>query len=136
MMRRRELLQVGCSSFFGLGLTSLLHQQAQAAAVKARAKSVVLVFLPGGGSHIDTFDPKPDSASVKGEFGVIDTSIPGVLFSDKMPKLAARAGNLAIVRSMRHGDNRHLSGTHNALTGSVQPSRGSSNQAKSLHRDD
>jgi hypothetical protein len=136
MLRRRELLQVGCSSFFGLGLPSLLQQQAQAASANARVKSVVLVFLPGGGSHIDMFDPKPEASDVKGEFGVIDTAISGVQFSDKMPGMATRATKLAIVRSMRHGDNRHLSGTHNALTGSVQPVRGTSNQAKSLNRAD
>jgi len=137
MLRRRELLQVGCSSFFGMGLTSLLHQQAQGAtSASPRVKSVVLVFLPGGGSHIDMFDPKPESSNVKGELGVIDTTIPGVQFSDKMQGMAARADKLAIVRSMRHGDNRHLSGTHNALTGAVQISRGTSNQAKSLSRSD
>ncbi|MBT6486461.1 MAG: DUF1501 domain-containing protein [Planctomycetaceae bacterium] len=136
MLRRRELLQVGCSSFFGLGLPSLLHQQAMAATTNARVKSVVMVFLPGGGSHIDMFDPKPESSNVKGEFGVIDTTIPGVQFGDKMQKMAARTDKLAVVRSMRHSDNRHLSGTHNALSGSVQPSRGSSNQAKSLNRAD
>ncbi|QDU37667.1 hypothetical protein Mal4_19830 [Maioricimonas rarisocia] len=136
MYRRRELLQIGCSSFFGLGLTSLLHQRAQAAAIDARAKSVVLVFLTGGGSHIDMFDPKPESAEVKGEFGVIDTAIPGVQFSDQMPGMAQRADKLAIVRSMRHGDNRHLSGTHYTITGSIQPFRGNSNQDKSLHRGD
>lgn len=136
MLRRREFLQVGCSSFFGMGLTSLLQQQALAASAESRVKSVVLVFLTGGGSHIDMFDPKPESSNVKGEFGVIDTAIPGVQFGEKMPKLAARAGKLAVVRSMSHGDNRHLSGTHNTLTGSVQPFRGTSNQAKSLHRDD
>ena len=136
MFCRRELLQVGCSSFFGLSLSGVLEQQALAAVKESRAKSVVLVFLTGGGSHIDMFDPKPESSNVKGEFGVIDTAIPGVQFSDKMPGMAARAGKLAIVRSMRHGDNRHLSGTHNALTGMVQPSRGTSNQAKSLSRAD
>lgn len=119
-----------------MGLTSLLQQQALAASAESRVKSVVLVFLTGGGSHIDMFDPKPESSNVKGEFGVIDTAIPGVQFGEKMPKLAARAGKLAVVRSMSHGDNRHLSGTHNTLTGSVQPFRGTSNQAKSLHRDD
>ncbi|GAB4159804.1 MAG: DUF1501 domain-containing protein [Planctomycetaceae bacterium] len=120
----------------GLGLTTLLQQQASSAETKARAKSVVIVFLTGGGSHIDMFDPKPLAAEVKGEFGTINTALPGVQFSDKMPGLAARAGKLAIVRSMSHGDNRHLSGTHNALSGSVQPFRGTSNQAKSLNRAD
>ena len=136
MVHRRELLQVGCSSFFGLSLSGVLEQQALAAVKESRAKSVVLVFLSGGGSHIDMFDPKPESSETKGEFEPIATSLPGVQFSDKMPQMAARAGKLAIVRSMAHGDNRHLSGSHNALTGSVQPFRGSSNQAKSLNRSD
>ena len=94
------------------------------------------MFLTGGGSHIDMFDPKPESPEIKGEFGPIATTIPGVNFSDKMPGMAARAGKLAIVRSMAHGDNRHLSGTHNMLTGAVQPFNGNSNQDKSLKRSD
>lgn len=136
MPNRREILQIGASSFFGLSLTGVLQRRAEAAVTAARAKSVVLVFLTGGGSHIDMFDPKPLAPEVKGEFGTIGTTLPGVLFSDKMPKLAARTGKLAVVRSMAHGDNRHLSGSHNALTGSVQPFRGNSNQDKSLNRAD
>ena len=136
MIRRRELLQVGCSSFFGLGLASVLQRQVQAAAEERRAKSVVLVFLTGGGSHIDMFDPKPEASETKGEFGTIATKLPGVQFSDKMPGMAARADKLAVVRSMAHGDNRHLSGSHNALTGAEQPFRGTSNEAKSLNRAD
>ena len=136
MIHRREILQIGCSSFLGLSLSDVLQQQALAAATQSRAKSVVLLFLSGGGSHIDMFDPKPESPEVKGEFEAIATSLPGVHFSDKMPRLAARAGQLALVRSMSHGDNRHLSGSHNALTGSVQVFRGDSNQAKSLNRAD
>ncbi len=136
MLHRREILQVGCSSFFGMGLSGVLQQQTLAAEKVSRAKSVVLVFLTGGGSHIDMFDPKPDSSETKGEFGAIATSLPGIQFSEKMPGLAARTGKLAVVRSMSHGDNRHLSGSHNALTGSVQPFRGNSNQDKSLNRSD
>ena len=136
MFHRREMLQVGCSSFFGLSMAGVLAARAEAATQPRRAKSVVLVFLTGGGSHIDMFDPKPQASEVKGEFNPIATSLPGVQFTDKMPKLAARAKKLCIVRSMAHGDNRHLSGSHNALTGSIQPFRGSSNQAKSLNRAD
>jgi len=136
MLCRRELLQVGCSSFFGLSLAGVLEQQALAAAKDRRAKSVVLVFLTGGGSHIDMFDPKPESSETKGEFGTIATSLPGVQFSDKMPQMAARAGKLTIVRSMAHGDNHHMSGSHNLLTGTVQPFRGLSNPAKSSNRSD
>ncbi|MEO2036024.1 MAG: DUF1501 domain-containing protein [Planctomycetaceae bacterium] len=136
MFHRRELLQIGCSSFFGLGLTGVLQQQALATAETRRAKSVVLIFLTGGGSHIDMFDPKPEASEVKGEFEPIATVLPGVQFSDRMPELAKRAGQLSIVRSMAHGDNRHLSGSHNTLTGAVQPFRGSSNEDKSLNRGD
>ena len=136
MFHRRELLQVGCSSFFGLGLAGVLKQRAQAAGSIPPAKSVVLVFLSGGGSHIDMFDPKPDVAEVKGEFDPIATALPGVQFSDKMPGMAVRADRFATVRSMAHNDNRHLSGTHNTLSGSVQPFRGDSNEAKSLNRAD
>jgi len=136
MLRRREILQVGASSFFGLGLSGVLQQQAVAGAQERSVKSVVLVFLTGGGSHIDMFDPKPTASEVKGEFDPIATAVPGVQFSDKMTGLAARADKLAIVRSMAHGDNRHLSGSHNTLTGAIQPVRGTSNQAKSLNRAD
>lgn len=136
--RRREILQVGCSSFFGLGLSGVLSQQAQAApsAHTPRAKSVVLIFLGGGGSHLDMFDPKPDASEIKGEFGTVSTTLPGIQFSDRMPHLAKMADKLAIVRSMSHKDNRHLSGTHHTLTGSIQPFRGTSNQDKSLNRAD
>lgn len=136
MFHRRELLQIGCSSFFGLGLAGVLKQRSLAAGGAPPAKSVVLVFLSGGGSHIDMFDPKPDVAEVKGEFDPIATALPGVQFSDKMPGMAVRADRLAIVRSMAHNDNRHLSGTHNALSGAVQTFRGDSNEDKSLNRGD
>lgn len=132
---RRELLQVGASSFFGMGLSGLLALKASASPKPAaRAKSVVLVFLTGGGSHIDMFDPKPDSAETKGEFHPIATKTPGLQFGELMSGLAARSDRLAVVRSMSHGDNRHLSGTHNTLTGAEQIFRGDSNQDKSLNR--
>lgn len=136
MLHRRELLQVGCSSFFGVGLSALLGRRASAAATAGRAKSVVLLFLSGGGSHIDMFDPKPEVSEVKGEFDPVPTSLPGVHFSGNLVGLAKRAGKLAVVRSMAHGDNRHLSASHNALTGSIQPFRGTSNEDKSLNRAD
>jgi len=136
---RRELLQAGASSFFGIGLSGMFALQARAAANSGRqprVKSVVLVFLTGGGSHIDMFDPKPDSAETKGEFSPIATRTPGLSFGELMPGMAARSDQLAVVRSMSHGDNRHLSGTHNILSGAEQIFRGDSNQDKSLNRID
>ncbi len=130
---RREALQIGCSSVLGLGLPALLRG---AAIERRRAKSVVLVFLTGGASHIDTFDPKPDATEIRGEFKPINTRITGVQFTEHLPRLADRANRLAIVRSMAHRDNRHLSGTHNTLTGAIQPFRGNSNEDKELDRRD
>ena len=138
MLNRRDILQIGGSSFFGLGLSGVLGRQQAAAALHhpPRVKSVVLVFLPGGGSQIDMWDPKPEASEAKGEFGAISTKLAGIQFSDKMAKMAERADMVSVVRSMHHGDNRHLSGSHNALTGYVQPFTGNSNQDKSLKRSD
>ncbi|MEZ5941459.1 MAG: DUF1501 domain-containing protein [Planctomycetaceae bacterium] len=136
MIHRRSLLQVGGSTFLGLGLSMLAARKAAAETLVPQVKSVVLVFLTGGGSHIDMFDPKPDSPETKGEFSPIATAVPGMHFGELMPELAARANKLAVVRSMSHGDNRHLSGTHNILSGAEQIFRGDSNQDKSLNRID
>ena len=130
---RRHVLQVGCSSFLGLSLPRLASLRASSSNVRP-FKSVILVFQTGGGSHIDTFDPKPESSNVKGEFTTTDTAIPGVQFTEHVSRLAARADKLAIIRSMAHGDNRHLSGTHNTLTGMPQVFRGDSTEDKELSR--
>ncbi|MBM3457612.1 MAG: DUF1501 domain-containing protein [Armatimonadetes bacterium] len=126
-VHRRELIQAGFSGLLGLGLSATLPRPASAAALPAgrttgRAKAVILVFLTGGPSHLDTFDPKPDApAEVRGEFGTIPTRIPGVRFAEPLPGLAARADRLALVRSMTHRNNGHLPATHWVLTGKAIP---------------
>ena len=102
MLNRRDILQIGGSSFFGLGLSGVLGRQQAAAALHhpPRVKSVVLVFLPGGGSQIDMWDPKPEASEAKGEFGAISTKLAGIQFSDKMAKMAERADMVSVVRSM------------------------------------
>lgn len=132
-INRRHALQIGCSSFMGLSMSQLLQLQA-ASPSGAKQKSVILVFLTGGGSHIDSFDPKPDNSTIRGEFAPIDTAIPGVKFTEHVSNLAARADKLAIIRSLAHRDNRHLSGTHNTLTGTPQVFRGNANEDKELSR--
>jgi hypothetical protein len=122
---RRELLQAGYAGLLGLGLPSLLEQQALSAAKLPggkRAKSVILVFLTGAPSHIDMFDLKPDApAEVRGEFKPIATKVPGIQVSEHLPRLAARADQYAIVRSLAHRENNHLVATHHVLTGHPQP---------------
>jgi hypothetical protein len=121
-IHRRELLQVGYSGLLGLGLSSFVARSAGAAPRRSTPKSVILVFQTGAPSHIDTFDPKPDTpAEIRGEFGVIDTKTPGVKFGEHLPQLAARADQIAIVRTFTHKDNNHTAATHHLMTGALQP---------------
>src|SRR3984957_19430953 len=95
-LTRREVLQVGYSGLLGIGLTGLLAKQSRAASAPrgqgGKAKSVVIVFLTGGPSHIDTFDLKPDApAEIRGEFKPSATKIPGVSFCEHLPRFAVRA---------------------------------------------
>ena len=87
-----------------------------------RAKSVILVFLTGGLSHLDSFDMKPDApVGIRGEFKPAATTVAGIQFCEHLPQLAARADRLAIVRSMSHAFTNHLNATHEVLTGHSQP---------------
>src|SRR5262249_10572974 len=105
---RRELLQVGYSGLLGIGLSSLLGGRAGAAQSRRaeaksspRPRSVILVFLTGAPSHLDTFDPKPDAPpEIRGEFQPIATSVPGLRVGEQLPRLAARADKYAVVRSL------------------------------------
>ncbi len=118
---RREVLQAGYAGFLGLGLSSLLEQQARAGQQK-RAKSVILVFLTGAPSHLDMFDLKPEApAEVRGEFKPIATKTPGLHICEHLPRLAARSDKYALVRSLSHRENNHLVATHHVLTGHAQP---------------
>ena len=119
---RRELLQVGFSGLLGMSLPGLLSDRQRGAALgstlQPRAKSVILIFLTGGPSHIDTFDMKPRAAdNFRGEFRPIATRAPGVEFCEHLPQLAQVGDKLAIVRSMTHGVRDHFPATHFVLTG-------------------
>ncbi|MCX7418603.1 MAG: DUF1501 domain-containing protein [Planctomycetia bacterium] len=111
---RRQFLRVGGLGFAGLTLPTLLRLQADAKAnpagpAPAIANSVgktkdnlnvILLWMQGGPSHIDTFDPKPDApAEIRGEFGVIDTTIPGVKVCEHMPLLAKSLDKYTIIRN-------------------------------------
>jgi hypothetical protein len=121
---RRELLQVGYSGLLGIGLSALAGPAVLTArpAAARSPKSVLLVFLTGAASHIDTFDLKPDAPpEIRGEFKPIATNVPGVQISEHLPHLAARADRYALVRSLSHRENNHLVATHHVLTGHPQP---------------
>ncbi|HZU38611.1 MAG TPA: DUF1501 domain-containing protein [Gemmataceae bacterium] len=118
---RREFVQIGYSGLLGVGLSSVLTPTALAAR-RSKPKSMILIFLTGAPSHLDTFDPKPDAPSeIRGEFKTIPTRVPGLHVSEHLPRLAARADKYTVVRSLAHRENNHLVATHHLLTGYPQP---------------
>ena len=105
-------------SLLGGGFVNSLRARGLAEDLTARKSSCILVWLDGGPSHFETFDPKPNApAEIRGEFNAIQTKIPGVLFSENMTKLAAISDKLTIVRSVRHDQNNHGAGNHYMTTG-------------------
>ncbi|OUW75606.1 MAG: hypothetical protein CBD74_14125 [Saprospirales bacterium TMED214] len=120
-VRRRDLIRVGGLTAFGLGLGDYLRHQRLWAAngnTVQKAKSCILVWLDGGPSHLETFDPKPEAPlEVRGPLGSISTAIPGIRFSECLPKTAAAMNQIAIVRSMTSPLGEHNFGTHYLMTG-------------------
>ncbi|WP_020475435.1 DUF1501 domain-containing protein [Zavarzinella formosa] len=100
-LHRRDLLKVGMLGGLGVTLPGLLASKAQAKE-KARKTDVncIVIWTRGGTSHHDTFDPKPEAPqSVRGEFGVIDTAVPGVKFAEILPNMGRELGRYALLRS-------------------------------------
>ncbi len=107
---RREFLKIGGLGFGGLGLADLLRTRAIAASGGAvvKNKSVVLLFLQGGPSHIETFDPKMSAPmEIRSIFGEVATKHPGVTFGAHFSQLAQLADRLSIVRSYASGNAGH-----------------------------
>jgi hypothetical protein len=105
---RRNLLKAGLAGLAGLGLPDLLRHRAQAAAAGRPIggdKAVILLWMAGGPSHIDTWDPKPDRPlQNRGPFGVIPTKLPGVCLCEHLPRQAAMLDRFTLIRSV---DARH-----------------------------
>src|SRR6266481_2309050 len=94
---RRAFLKAGTLSAFGLSLSHYLALRAAAGSAPARAKSVLLIYTMGGISHHDSFDPKPDApAEIRGEFKTIATRLPGIRYSEYVPRLAGLADRYAL----------------------------------------
>ncbi len=123
---RRSLLQVGGCSALGLGLPHWFGLDAAASERKGRVKSVLLLWLWGGPSHHETWDPKPKAPSnVRGSFGPIATAVPGTFISELLPLSARHADKFAIIRSMAHDMKDHNQAGTVSLTGSKDGSRAS-----------
>jgi hypothetical protein len=119
---RRDVLKVGGLSFAGLTFADVLRLQAGTRSGATRAKSVILIWMRGGPSHIDSFDMKPDApAEIRGEFRPIPTNVPGIEICEHMPLLAGITDKLAIIRGIKSNDlGDHT--PHYIITGS--PDRG------------
>ena len=120
---RRRMLQVGGAGLFGLSLPRVLAAEAapatsQSGAAKPRAKSVIFLFLFGGPSQLETFDPKPAAPeSIRGPFAAIETRTRGLRVSEHLPRVAALSDRLCVIRSMTHGYNDHSTAGHYIQTG-------------------
>src|SRR6516164_7245791 len=106
---RRAFLQVGSLALGGLTLPSLLSQPARAGTDRlVLGKSVIFLFMHGGPSQIETFDPKMQApAEVRSATGEVSTKTPGITFGGTFPKLGRLSDRLAIVRSFVTGDGNH-----------------------------
>lgn len=120
-MPRRDCLRLGLSGLVAGGLSGALRSQAQASTagpVVAAADACILIWMDGGPSHYETFDPKPDApVEIRGDYGTLQTQTPGVRFSEPMKRLAAISDSLSIVRSIRHNQGNHGAGNHYMMTG-------------------
>jgi hypothetical protein len=120
---RRGFLQVGLAGFASLSLPGLLRMKAahggeSSSGNPLKKTAVIMVWQPGGCSHLDTYDPKPEiSSDYRGPFGTIDTKIPGIQFTDLLPMQAAIADKIAVLRSMRQTAAGHPAGSMQMLSG-------------------
>ncbi len=117
---RRDFLKVGALGLGGLMLPDLLRARAAAATAGRATKntSVVWLWLGGGPSHIETFDPKMSAPSeFRSTVGAVQTCLPGVQFGGVFPKLARVADRLAVFHSFAHSNSGHGGGTHWVMTG-------------------
>ncbi len=116
---RRDCLQIGLGTLLGGGLATALRAQAsEGCKPNAVAKSCILIWMDGGPTHYETFDPKPGAPSeIRGEFKPLSTKVPGIIVSEHMKKLAGLMDKIALVRSIRHDQGNHGAGNHYMMTG-------------------
>ncbi|GIV26208.1 MAG: hypothetical protein KatS3mg027_0022 [Bacteroidia bacterium] len=117
---RRDFLRVGAIGSLGLSLPMWLKLKAEGAVREAPAKAVIQIWLSGGPSHVDIWDPKPNAPDdFRGPFKVCQTSVPGVYISEYLPRMAKIFDRYSIIRSMTHPSPAHEIATHIVNTGNV-----------------
>ncbi len=120
-MLRRHWLQLGVAGLAGGSFTNLLQLRQACAANRPGAKApsnCILIWMDGGPTHFETFDPKPEApVEIRGEFQPISTNVPGIQICEHLPKLAGMAHKYALVRSVCHNQGNHGAGNHYMMTG-------------------
>jgi hypothetical protein len=113
---RRDFMRVGALSYLGISLGQFLQLEnalaAEASVSRAKAQACIMVWLDGGPSQMDTWDPKPTSS-----FKPISTNVPGIQISELFPRCAQHMDKLSLIRSMHTEENNHMRAHHYALTG-------------------
>jgi len=114
---RRTAMKAGFLGCLGLSLSDLLRLQAEGKAGK-NGKSVILMWLDGGPSQLETYDPKPDAPpEYRGPFETLQTNVPGMHVSGTLPLHAKLADRMAFIRSIHHDNGDHFAAGHWMLTG-------------------
>lgn len=123
---RRSVLHIGALGSVGIGLADLFRLRAQTASAtpsrvtleKARRNSAIILWMRGGPSQHETWDPKPEApAEIRGAFGAMATKVAGIQICDLLPKSAAIMDRWSIIRSLHHDDAGHSSGDQLCFTG-------------------
>ena len=115
---RREFLRYGLAGLGSLSLPQLYATRVMAGSATAKPKAVIVVFLHGGASHLETWDPKPDAPlEYRGPFSTIATKTPGLRFCELLPRQAALSDRVTILRSMVHSGFCHGIGQQQMFTG-------------------
>jgi len=118
-VKRRDLLKIGSLTIGGLSLPNYLSLASDRAAKSGRADRAIFIELPGGPSHLDTFDLKPNAPSeFRGSFNPIRTNVPGIEISEHLPKLSKVADKFCILRGVSHTLAAHRLGQEYVNTGS------------------
>jgi len=120
-LSRRDFIRVGTAGALGLTLADWLRLKACGAIQEGKAKSVIQLWMGGGPTHLDTFDPKPEAGEdycgpLKSP---VKTNVPGIRISELLPMLAKQADKFSIIRSMTHGNNGHETATYIMQTGTM-----------------
>ena len=119
-LKRRSFLKAGAATLGGLTLPQLLRLQSavgESASSLPQNKSMIVLWLWGGPSHMETFDLKPEAPiEYRGEFFPIDTNVPGIQISEHLPRLAKLADKFSLLRSLSHDSPGHVNSTHTLVT--------------------